>query len=332
MIIWGFSPDYVIIAAVLGFLLDLIFGDPRWLYHPVRLIGKLITVFEKLLRAAFPKTKAGERTAGVFLVILVTGIFTAASAVILFWLYRLHWAAGLAVETFWCYQLLAVKSLKTESVKVQRAVESGDIEKSRYAVSMIVGRDTKDLDFAGVTKAAVETVAESASDGIIAPLFFMLIGGACGGFFYKSVNTMDSMVGYKNDKYRWFGTFAAKLDDVLNFIPARLSGLIMVLASYLAGFDGRNAWRIFKRDRKKHASPNSAHTEAVMAGALGLQLAGDAWYFGVLHKKQYLGDPLRPIEAEDVTRANRLVLVTAVLALIIFCAARIFALFIISLF
>lgn len=309
-------------AAVLGFLLDLLFGDPRWLYHPVRVIGSLISLFEKLLRAMFPKNRTGERIAGVFLVILVTGITTGCTWAVLHLLYGWNFWAGFVLETFWCYQLLATKSLKAESMRVYDAVKSGDVEQARYAVSMIVGRDTKSLSMEGITKAAVETVAENSSDGIIAPLLFMMIGGAVGAFFYKSINTMDSMVGYVDGRFRYFGTFAAKLDDAVNFIPARLAGLLMILASFLCGFDGKNACRIFWRDRKNHASPNSAHTESVMAGALDVQLAGDAWYFGVLHKKLTIGDPIRPIEAEDIPRSNRLLYGTAAVSLVLFGALR----------
>lgn len=308
--------DYILPAVALGFLLDLIFGDPVWLYHPVRIIGKLITLFEKLLRRLFPDTRAGQRTAGVFLVLFVTGISTAVPALVLHWLYQVQVWAGFAVETFWCYQLLAVKALRVESMRVYSAVKEGDLPKARYAVSMIVGRDTDCLDAQGVTKAAVETVAENSSDGVVAPLLFLMIGGAAGGFFYKSINTMDSMVGYKNDKYRYFGTFAAKLDDVVNFFPARIAGGLMILAGYLWGFDGKNAARIYRRDKKNHESPNSAHTEAVMAGALDIQLAGDAWYFGELHRKPTLGDPIRPVEPEDILRSNRLMVGTAFLALV----------------
>lgn len=308
--------DYILPAVALGFLLDLIFGDPVWLYHPVRIIGKLITLFEKLLRCLFPDSRAGQRTAGVFLVLFVTGISTAVPALVLHWLYQVQVWAGFAVETFWCYQLLAVKALRVESMRVYSAVKEGDLPKARYAVSMIVGRDTDCLDAQGVTKAAVETVAENSSDGVVAPLLFLMIGGAAGGFFYKSINTMDSMVGYKNDKYRYFGTFAAKLDDVVNFLPARIAGGLMILAGYLWGFDGKNAARIYRRDKKNHESPNSAHTEAVMAGALDIQLAGDAWYFGELHRKPTLGDPIRPVEPEDIPRSNRLMVGTAFLALV----------------
>ena len=314
--------DYILPAVILGFLLDLLLGDPVWLYHPVRIIGKLIECFEKLLRSLFPKTKTGERAAGVFLVLFVTGISTAAPLLLLHFLYSLQVWAGFALETFWCYQLLATKALKVESMRVYRAVRSGDLERSRYAVSMIVGRDTRNLSFQGVTKAAVETVAENASDGVIAPLLFLMIGGAPAGFFYKSINTMDSMVGYKNDRYRYFGTFAARLDDVVNFLPARLAGLLMIAGAYLCGMDGKNALNMYRRDRKKHASPNSAHTEAAAAGALDIQLAGDAWYFGKLHKKPTLGDPIRPVEPEDIPRANRLMYAAAILTLVLAAVLR----------
>ena len=196
----------------------------------------------------------------------------------------------------------------------------GTLAEARHAVSWIVGRDTQNLDAEGVTKAAIETVAENSSDGVIAPLFYMAVGGVPLMFFYKAVNTMDSMIGYKNERYLYFGRFAAKLDDVVNYIPARLSGLLMVIASFLCGLDGKNAFRIFLRDRRKHDSPNSAQTEAAMAGALGVQLAGNAFYFGKLYEKPYIGDPLRPIEAEDIVRANRLLYRTGYLALFLVIA------------
>ena len=310
-------------AVMAGFIIDLIAGDPRWLYHPVRIIGNGISLAEKLLRKIFPKTKTGERAAGVVLVLLVTGISAAVPLVVLTLLYKHVPLIGFLVETFWCYQLLATKSLKKESDAVYHELKYGTIESSRHAVSMIVGRDTQNLDAQGVTKAAVETVAENTSDGVIAPLFYMMIGGAVFGFAYKAINTMDSMVGYKNDKYQYFGTAAAKLDDVVNYIPARLSAQIMILASGIAGFDSKNARMIYKRDRYNHASPNSAHTEAVMAGALNIRLAGNAWYFGKLHEKPYIGDANREIEIEDIRRSHRILYGTAVLSLIIFGAVRV---------
>lgn len=264
----------------------------------------------------------GERGAGVLLVICIAAGSVAVPGVLLYFLYRWNFWLGLVLETFMCYQLLATKSLAVESGKVYQALKTGDLEKSRYAVSMIVGRDTQNLSMQGVTKAAVETVAENTSDGIIAPLFYMMIAGALGGFAYKAVNTMDSMVGYKNEKYQYLGTAAAKLDDILNYIPARLSGLFMILGAYLLKMDGNNEKKIFVRDRYNHASPNSAQTEAVMAGALDIQLAGDAWYFGELHKKPYIGDPIREITIEDIPNSHKLMYGTAVISLVIFGALR----------
>lgn len=309
-------------ALVLGFILDLLIGDPHFLYHPIRLVGNLISVTEKGLRKIFPKTEKGELTAGVFLVLIVTGISTAVPCLLLYGARRLNPWLYFAVQTVMCYQLLATRSLKDESMKVCDRLKAEDLPGARYAVSMIVGRDTQVLDEAGVTKAAVETVAENTSDGIIAPMLFLAIGGAGLGYFYKSINTMDSMVGYKNEKYLYFGRAAAKLDDVVNFLPSRISALLMIAACTFTGLDRKNAFRIWKRDRFNHASPNSAQTEAVMAGALGVQLAGDAWYFGTLCKKKTIGDAIRPVEYEDIRRANRLLYGTAVLALVVFSFVR----------
>lgn len=309
-------------ALVLGFILDLLIGDPHFLYHPIRLVGNLISVTEKGLRKIFPKTEKGELTAGVFLMLIVTGISTAVPCLLLYGARRLNPWLYFAVQTVMCYQLLATRSLKDESMKVCDRLKAEDLPGARYAVSMIVGRDTQVLDETGVTKAAVETVAENTSDGIIAPMLFLAIGGAGLGYFYKSINTMDSMVGYKNEKYLYFGRAAAKLDDVVNFLPSRISALLMIAACTFTGLDRKNAFRIWKRDRFNHASPNSAQTEAVMAGALGVQLAGDAWYFGTLCKKKTIGDAIRPVEYEDIRRANRLLYGTAVLALVVFSFVR----------
>lgn len=317
---------YMTIAIVAGFVLDLIFGDPRWLYHPVRLIGHLISGTERIIRNCLPANKTGERIGGGILVLVVVTVSTGVPAVILSVAYKYFWQLGFALESFWCYQILATKSLKVESDRVYIALKDKGLEAGRKAVSMIVGRDTQNLTEEGVTKAAVETVAENTSDGVIAPLFYMLIGGAVLGFTYKAINTMDSMVGYKNDKYQWFGTAAAKLDDVVNFIPARVSAVLMIAASYLTGMDGKNAARIFRRDRFNHKSPNSAQTEAVMAGALDVQLAGDAWYFGKLHKKPTIGDPVREMELLDIRRSHKLLYGTAMLGLILGIILRILVL------
>lgn len=311
-----------ILAVVLGFVLDLLIGDPHWLYHPIRLVGALISALEKLLRGMFPKNKNGELTAGIFLLALTAGITTGCAWGLLYLAGRIHPWVRFALETVMCYQLLATKALKDETMKVYTALSRGDLKQARYAVSMVVGRDTEVLDETGVTKAAVETVAENASDGVIAPLLFLAIGGAPLGFFYKAVNTMDSMVGYKNDKYLYFGRAAARFDDVLNYIPARLSGALMSAAASFCGLDAGNAWKIFLRDRRNHSSPNSAHTEAAAAGALHIQLAGNAYYFGKLYEKPTIGDPDRPVEYEDIRRVNRLLYATAVLTLIVFMVVK----------
>ena len=307
-----------LLAVILGFILDLIVGDPHWLYHPIRLVGHLISGLEKLLRRIFPKTEQGELIAGGFLLVLTAGITTAVAWGLLLAAGLEHPCLRFALEVIMCYWVLATKSLKTETMKVYDALKEGDLKKARFAVSMVVGRDTEVLDDIGVTKAAVETVAENASDGVIAPLLFLMIGGAPLGFFYKAVNTMDSMVGYKNDKYLYFGRAAAKFDDVLNYIPARLSGMLMCGAAAFCGMDSKNAWRIYRRDRYNHSSPNSAHTEATAAGAMHIQLAGNAYYFGKLYEKPTLGDPDRPVEYEDIPRVNRLLYATAILSLVVF--------------
>ena len=278
-----------ILALPAGFVLDLIFGDPRWLYHPVCLIGKLISLLEKGIRRIFPKSQKGELAGGCLEVLLVCGLCFLVPFGILHVLYGWQPWLGFLLETFWCYQLLATKSLKTESMKVYDRLVNGTLEEARYAVSMIVGRDTKSLTPEGVTKAAVETVAENASDGIIAPMFYMAIGGAPFMFLYKGINTMDSMLGYKNDRYLYFGRCAAKLDDAANYIPARVSGWLMVAGTLFVGLDTKNAAKIYRRDRRNHASPNSAQTEAAMAGALDVQLAGNAYYFGKLYEKPTIG-------------------------------------------
>lgn len=308
-----------ILALGIGFLLDLLIGDPRWLYHPVCAIGKLIEGLEKRIRSIFPATEKGERAGGLLEVLLVCLISFAVPFLLLFAAFRIHFWVGTALEIFMCYQMLAVKSLKTESMKVYKELEKGDLDGARKAVSMIVGRDTAALSAEGVTKAAVETVAENTSDGIIAPMFYMALGGVPLMFFYKGINTMDSMLGYKNEKYLNFGRWAAKLDDAVNYIPARISAWLMIAAACLCGMDGREAKRIYLRDRYNHASPNSAQTEAVMAGALGVQLAGDAYYFGKRCEKPTIGDPHRPVEIEDIPRANRLLYLTAALGVVLFC-------------
>ena len=304
-------------ALLIGFGIDLLMGDPHSIPHPVVGIGKLISFLEKGLRRMFPKTDGGEIAAGGVLWVLVVVICTALPAGILFLCDRLSPWLRLTVESLMCWQILATKALKDESMKVYTALESGDLEKSRHAVSMIVGRDTARLDDAGVTRAAVETVAENTSDGVVAPMLFLALGGAPLGFFYKAVNTMDSMLGYVEPPYKNIGLVPAKMDDIANFIPSRLSALLMLAAGFLLGLDGENGWRVFRRDRFNHASPNSAQTESVCAGLLGVRLAGDAWYHGVLHKKKYIGDDTRDITHRDILLACRLLYLTAFLTLLL---------------
>ena len=309
-------------ALIIGSILDFILGDPRGLWHPVQGIGWVISRLERILRRIFPSGKTGERWAGGLLVILTLLISVGLPALLLLLLSFIHPLLSFLLSCIFCWQMLAAKSLRVESMKVQEALEQEGLEAGRRAVSMIVGRDTRDLTEEGVIKAAVETVAENTSDGVTAPLFYMILAGPLGGIAYKAGNTLDSLVGYKNETYQYFGTCAARLDDAANFIPARLSALFMIAAAFLAGYDGKNAWRIFKRDRKKHKSPNAAHTEAVMAGALNVRLAGDAWYFGKLFKKPFIGDDIRPVERQDIARACRLEYVTALLQLLVLGALK----------
>ena len=307
---------YHMIAFVCGFVLDLVFGDPHALPHPIRLIGTLIAGLEKKLLKLQMRDEKKEFYKGILLVVLVLFSTGAVAALVLVVAYWLHPVAGIVIESVMTYQILATKCLKDESMKVYQSLNEQGLEAGRAAVSMIVGRDTNVLDETGVVKAAVETVAENTSDGVIAPMLYTALGGPVLGFVYKAVNTMDSMVGYKNDKYLYFGRAAAKLDDVVNFIPARISAYLMIAAAYIGGkaFDGKQAYRIYKRDRRNHASPNSAQTESVCAGALGIQLAGDASYFGKVVKKPYIGDAHRAAEREDIVRVNRLMYVTAVIS------------------
>lgn len=305
-------------ALMIGFCLDLIIGDPHTIPHPVIVIGKLISAMEKLVRKIFPKTVKGENFAGGVLWLVVVVVSTVVPALLLWLCYEIRVWLGLVIESIMCWQILATKSLKDESLKVYDALQTGDLAKSRHAVSMIVGRDTERLDDKAIARAAVETVAENTSDGIVAPMVFLAIGGAPLGFFYKAVNTMDSMLGYVEMPYKNIGLIPAKMDDVMNFLPSRLSALLMLCAGLLLKLDVKNGWKIFVRDRFLHASPNSAQTEAVCAGLLGLRLAGDAYYHGQLHKKKYIGDALQEIEYEDIKRACKLLYVTAFLSLMLF--------------
>lgn len=322
---------YHMTAFFLGFLLDLLLGDPYWLPHPIRLIGNLIAALDRKLLGNPEESERNDHREflkefhrGIVLVALVLLSVTLVTAALLLGGYALHPYIGLVLETIMTYQILAAKCLKVESMKVYACLKRGDLPAARKAVSMIVGRDTDVLDETGVARAAIETVAENTSDGVIAPMLYLALGGPVLGFFYKTVNTMDSMVGYKNDRYLYFGRVAAKLDDVVNFFPARISAYLMILSAFVGGsaYDGKRAFQIHRRDRRNHASPNSAQTEAACAGALGLQLAGDAWYFGERYHKPTIGDPMRDIEDADIIRANCLMYGASILCLVLCVVIR----------
>lgn len=314
---------WIAAAVCLGFVLDAIFGDPQGMWHPICAIGNFIARTEKFLRQKFPATPRGEGYAGICLWLIVCTLSCAIPAILLWIAAKIHFIVWFALQTLFCYQICARKSLWTESAKVQDKLEQKDLPGARTAVSYIVGRDTAALDEAGVTRAAVETVAENTSDGVIAPLLFLCIGGAPLGFLYKAVNTLDSMVGYKNDKYLYFGRFSAKLDDIWNYIPARLSAFCMMATAWCIGQDSKHAFTIWRRDRRKHASPNSAQTESVCAGALHIALAGNAIYFGKLYEKPTIGDADRQIEPQDIYRTNQLMTISSIFALILFSGIRV---------
>ncbi|MCL2409851.1 MAG: adenosylcobinamide-phosphate synthase CbiB [Oscillospiraceae bacterium] len=306
---------YSTAAMIAGFSLDLIIGDPQRFPHIVRLMGLTISKLERLLQHIFPKTPRGEILGGVILAVVVVVLFTGPVFIALFFAYRFSPWLGFSIETLFIYQCLAIKSLRVESMKVFHALKSGNILLARKNLSMIVGRDTENLDEQGIARAAVETVAESTADGVIAPMFYIMLGGAAFGILLKAVSTMDSMVGYKNERYLYFGRAGARFDDVFGYIPARLAAYMMIVSAKLTGLNARGAARIWRRDRKNHASPNSGHTEAACSGALGIRLAGPAIYSGELREKPYIGDDTRQIVPDDIKKATRLTYAAAALML-----------------
>ena len=310
------------IIIIMGFILDLLIGDPYFLPHPIRLIGRVIQIMENILRRSFPKDAMGEKYAGISLAILVPAIIYFGYSLILMLASTLPQGLYISLQVWLCYQLLAARCLADESNKVRLALLDDDIEQARKAVSMIVGRDTDSLDAIGITKAAIETIAENLADAEIAPLFFLVLGGIPLMACYKAVNTLDSMVGYKNEKYFYFGWASAKLDDLWNYLPARISGILIIISAFFLGYDGQNAWRIFWRDRYQHKSPNSAQSEAACAGALSLQLAGPISYGGIKQSKPTIGDAQRLAQPDDILRANKLMICASFLGLFIFLGIR----------
>lgn len=315
-------------AITAGFILDFLFGDPHWLPHPICLIGNLIGFLEKRLRSIFAFSNTALLLSGGLMVIIVLLLTYSVPYIILYEAEKVSIWLAFVLETIMFYQIFATKSLRDESMKVYEALKNNDLADARLKLSWIVGRDTQNLTAEEVTKGAVETVAENTSDGVIAPMFFMFIGGAPLAFLYKGINTMDSMVGYKNDKYLFFGRCAAKLDDLVNFIPARISGIVMILAAYFLNLDSKRAWKTFLRDRYNHLSPNSAMTESVAAGALNIQLGGGHFYFGKWVPKDTIGDNLRAVVPEDIVSVNNLLYMSAVISLLIFALIYLLGIFI----
>lgn len=308
-------------AVLLGFALDALLGDPRWIPHPVCAVGKLISFMEKLLRRLFPSRKGALIFAGVILWIVVCGVSFAVPFFALRFLTKINFWLGFAANSLLCWLIFARKSLSEAGQHVYRAVKES-VEEGRKAVAWYVGRDTAELTEEGVIKAAVETIAENLTDGVVSPLIYMLIGGAPLGMLYKAVNTLDSMVGYHNEKYEYLGKFSAKMDDIFNFIPARLSALCIIAGAGMLRLDNRNALRIYRRDRNLHKSPNAGQTESACAGALHIQLGGDASYFGKTVKKAAFGDPLRRVNRTDILATIDLMNAASVLALALCCAIR----------
>ena len=312
----------ILYAMGIGFVLDLLFGDPAWLPHPVVRMGRCITWYERRVRPLFPATPRGELWGGALLAAALPLASFALSGAACLLARRLHPAAELAVQSLWCAQALAARDLATESGRVAEALNRGDLPGARRAVARIVGRDTAQLDAEGVAKAAVETVAENFCDGVVAPLLYITLGGAPLALAFKAVSTMDSMLGYKTERYLYFGRAAARLDDAANYLPARVAALFWIAAAALTGHDARGAFRSWRRDADKTASPNAGQTESACAGALGVQLGGPARYFGSLYEKPTLGDARRPCVPEDILRANRMMLCADVLLLPVCAALR----------
>ena len=301
------------IEIILGFLLDLIVGDPQNPIHPIRIIGSLCKTVEKFFRSILKRYLKGAGLLTWILVVFIVFIF---NYLLLKVTYRINPSVTMILGSVMIYFCISTKALKIEGLKVVKYVIKDDIEGARKQLSYIVGRDTKNLDKESILKAVVETVAENMSDGVIAPLFYAGIGGAPLAFLYKAVNTMDSMFGYKNDKYIEFGYFPAKLDDVFNYIPARLSGYFIVVVSFILALDYKNSFKIYKRDKNNHSSPNSAHPEAAVAGALNVQLGGPNYYFGKLVEKQTIGDDREKIDINKVNNTNNILYCSAVLGCI----------------
>ena len=295
----------------IAYVLDLIFGDPQNVVHPVQVIGKIISAGEKVLLRKKYKFLAGA----------VLNIFTVSITYTLMYLISKSVKISvffMIIEIYLMYTIFSINSLAREGNRVYRILKEGDIEKARKDLSYLVSRDTETMDEKMIIRSTMETISENTVDGIVAPMFYMFLGGMPLAMAYKAINTLDSMVGYKNEKYMDFGKFSAKVDDAVNFIPARITGILIVLASMILGYDYKNSLKIFIRDRKNHSSPNSAHSEASVAGALGVQFGGKVSYFGKEINKPTIGDKIKDFELEDIRKNIRIMYVTSFLSLVIF--------------
>lgn len=307
-----------ILIMILGYVMDLVFGDPYWFPHPVRFIGKLISKTEKFIRK-HAKSEESLKYWGI-LMWLVPVVTTAIVTALIVKIANFNKYVEIFVSAFIIYTTLSTKCLKDEATKIYNVLETGDIKKSREQLSYIVGRDTTNLSQSEIIRATVETVAENTVDGTISPMFYGFLFGPVGAMTYKAINTLDSMVGYKNDKYLNLGCVSAKLDDVANFIPARLTAIFMPLGAFLCGMNGANSFKIAIRDRKNHKSPNCAFAEGAAAGAIGVQLGGTNIYFGKEVYKPTIGDKKRELENYDIVRMNKLMYATTANALLILSA------------
>ncbi|CEI74112.1 adenosylcobinamide-phosphate synthase CbiB [Romboutsia hominis] len=305
-----------ILSIYIGYIIDLIVGDPYSFPHPVRYIGKLIKKTESIIRKK-AKSDKDLKIGGFFLWFIVVGI-TYLVTYLIIKISSFIPGGFLVANSILIYTTLATKCLKDEAVKIYNVLKTGDIERARIQVSYIVGRDTTQLNEGEIIRATVETVAENTVDGIIAPMFYAFIGGAPLAMAYKAVNTLDSTVGYKNDKYKDLGFASAKIDDIANFIPARISVLLMSIGSLLVGHNCKEALKIGIRDRKNHKSPNCAYAEGAVAGALGVQLGGTNVYFGKAVYKPTIGDKHREIEVEDIVRTNKIMYASSITSMIVF--------------
>ncbi len=318
----------IVLMLAVSFILDIIFKDPKYLPHPVVFIGRLISYLEKAFMKIFRRGKTAEYISGVVLSVTVIFISFIIPFFILSLLYSINFYLGAAVEIFLCFQILALGSLKEACMQVYNYLALSQMDKARKSLSYIITRDTSNMDEKDMVKAVVETASENTSDGVTAPLFYMMIGGASLGMLYKAVNTLDSMTGYKTEKYIYRGRFAAKLDDILNYIPARITGCLYVAAAFLSGLNYKNAYKILKRDCRKHESPNSAYLESAAAGALGIQLGGPAVYFGKMVDKSYIGDSLKEPDIEDIPKVSMLMYIVSFLGFIFFAAVKFILLYI----